>query len=124
MASKTGTTKSSPPKHPKKESILTLNTRIYPIDALLATAYSFLDRAHIVLDGNPEKNITVTIRPKDRRKNASRLAQDFADEITTYAAYKTVAEKNAAVKDAIIHRVLATNQKTPPKKGSRPSTKK
>ena len=41
-----------------------MNPKIYPIDVVYAAAYVMIDRAFIILDGDPKEEIKVEIRKK------------------------------------------------------------
>ena len=41
-----------------------LDAKIYPKDVVYSAAYVFIDRAYVILEGDPEKHITVGLKPK------------------------------------------------------------
>jgi His-Xaa-Ser system protein HxsD len=83
-----------------------VSTRIYPKDIVYYAAYVFLDRAFVVLDGNPEDIISVELRPKQKSKDLEELGRDFNNELLNYAVYKFQLEKNRYVRDAILKQAL------------------
>ena len=49
-----------------KDSVkVSVDTKIYPLDVIYSSAYVFLDKAYILLDGNPEEVVVVELRPKE-----------------------------------------------------------
>ena len=42
--------------------ILTVNPKIYPLETVYSAAYTFLDKAYILLDGDPKKEIIVKLK--------------------------------------------------------------
>ena len=57
--------------------LISLNPNIYPIDTVKKTCRKFLNRATIMLDGDPESEILVEIRAK----NLKTLAKEFANSL-------------------------------------------
>lgn len=85
-----------------------VNPKIYTLDIVYSAAYALLDKAYVVLDGDPKKEIIVEIRPK-KNSELVNLGNDFNDELLNYAVYKKQSEKNAMLRQAIIQRALLTN---------------
>ena len=73
--------------------LLSINPKIYPLDVVYSAAYTLLDQAYIVLDGDPEDEIIAEIRPK-RNMELKKLGNDFNNELINYAVYKKQSEKN------------------------------
>ena len=93
--------------------LIRLNPDIYALDVAYSAAYIMLDRAFIVLDGDPKKEILVTLKPKDQTKQIDELGREFNNELINYAVYKIQSEKNKVVKESIVQRALNSNQETP-----------
>lgn len=92
---------------------ITINPRIYPLDVVYSAAYVFLDRAYIVIDGDPKKEVVVELRLKEQDNNPynlEKMGNDFNNELLSYAFYKKQAEKNAPVRQAIMQRALLTSE--------------
>jgi His-Xaa-Ser system protein HxsD len=90
--------------------VVSVNPKVYPIGAVHSAAYVFMEDSFVVLDGDPEKKITVKLRPKEKNKNLEELGRGFNDELLNYAVYNTQSEKNRVVKEAIVQKALFTNQ--------------
>jgi len=44
----------------EKDSVLIpINPEIYPLDVIYTSAYVFIDRAYVIIDGNPKKEVIV-----------------------------------------------------------------
>lgn len=91
-----------------KCALVSVNPKIYFLDVIYSAAYILLDRAHIILDGDPEEEIIAELRPKGKQ-DLKALAMAFNDELLNYSVYKTQSEKNKDIKQAIIQRALLTN---------------
>jgi His-Xaa-Ser system protein HxsD len=95
--------------HEKEEYVLiSINPKIYPLEVVYSAAYVFLDRAYLLLDGNPDQEIIVELRPKIKC-NLEEIGREFNNELLNYATYKKYAEKNDSIRQAIVHRALLTN---------------
>ncbi|MBN2013752.1 MAG: hypothetical protein JW778_01090 [Candidatus Altiarchaeota archaeon] len=88
--------------------ILSVNPRIYSLDVVYYAAYVLLDRAYVILGGDPKKKILVELRPKDNTDLKS-LGREFNNELLNYAVYLKQSAKNQKLKEAILQRVLMTN---------------
>ena len=44
--------------------ILNINAKIYALETIYSAAYVFLDRAYILLDGDPENEVIIELKPK------------------------------------------------------------
>lgn len=89
--------------------IISLNPKIYSLDVMYSAAYVFLDRAYMMISGNPEKEILVEIKPKDSSVDLELLGRDFNNEILNYSVYSSQTKKNEGIRNAIIQRALLTN---------------
>ena len=90
--------------------VVSVNPKVYPLEAVHSASYVFMEDAFVVLDGDPEKKITVKLRPREKNKNLEKLGRCFNDELLNYAVYNRQSEKNKIVKEAIVQKALFTNQ--------------
>ena len=86
--------------------VVSINTKIYPIDVIQLAAYVMIDKAYIILDGDPNQEISVELRGKDQGISAEELGREFNNQLLNYAVYKIQSEKNKEVKDALIKSAL------------------
>ncbi|MBN2422227.1 hypothetical protein JXB41_03285 [Candidatus Woesearchaeota archaeon] len=87
---------------------VSVNPVFYPLDIVYSACYIFLDRAYILLGGDPEEEIIVELRPKNPQDIES-LGRDFNNELLNYAVFSINSEKTRPVKEAIVSKALATN---------------
>jgi His-Xaa-Ser system protein HxsD len=92
-----------------KEATVLVNTKLYPPEVIYSAAYVFLDKAHFLFDGDPKKEVVVTIKPKEAGLDLKRLCLDFSNELINYSVYVIQAARKQAIREAIIRRALATN---------------
>ena len=89
--------------------LLKLNQKIYPLDVIYSAAYILIDKAFIILDENPEKEILVEITRKNEKQDIKKLVEEFNEELLNYLTYKTQSEKNAKLREYILQRLIITN---------------
>jgi His-Xaa-Ser system protein HxsD len=88
--------------------IIEINPKIYALDVIYSAAYVFIDKAYIILDGDPKKKITVLLKPKEDY-DLEKLGMEFNNELLNYAQYKEKNTQNKPIREAIIQRALITN---------------
>jgi His-Xaa-Ser system protein HxsD len=94
----------------KKDSVvIRINPGLYSLDAVYSASYVFLDRAFIMLEGDPKKEIRVVIRPKDRMTDLEMLKGEFQNELINYSDYQKRSEQTRKVREMILQRALLTN---------------
>jgi len=93
--------------------LIYVNSKIYSLDVIYSTAYVFLDKAYILLDGDPKKEILIELKLKSGRKGEGKelekLGREFGNELLNYADYKERAEKTKEIKTILLQRALLTN---------------
>lgn len=94
----------------KNEVVLFINPRIFSLDVIYSAAYVFIDKAYVMISGDPEKEIIVEIRPKTAG-DPELLGREFNNELLNYSVYKQQVEKNSKIRETIIQRALITNTK-------------
>ncbi|MEM4598483.1 MAG: hypothetical protein QW400_02230 [Candidatus Diapherotrites archaeon] len=96
----------------KNEAIVNVNPKVFPLEVVYAACYVLMDKAYFILDGDPQKEIKVFIKPKEEKaskKQLESLALKLHDELINYATYAVQAARNQPIREAIIRRALATN---------------
>ena len=91
------------------KALLKLNPRIYHPDVVRSSAYILMDKADIFLDEDAVGNITAEIIPKEGQQ-VKQLVEQFNQELLNYSVYKAHSEKNKDLREAILKRVLLTNE--------------
>ena len=90
-------------------ALISINPKIYPLDVVYSAVYVLLDKAYIVIDGDPAEEIIVEIRSKEKDGDVEEIGHELNNELVNYAVYKTQSEKNKAIRQTIIQRALLTN---------------
>lgn len=89
--------------------IININPKIYALETIYSAAYVFLDRAYIILDGDPEKEILVKLKLKDQGGDLKELGLQFYNELINYADYQKRAEQTKKIREMLLERALITN---------------
>jgi His-Xaa-Ser system protein HxsD len=89
-------------------AVLSINPKLYPLEAFYSAAYVFLDKAYIILDGDPEKEVLVKIKPKEGQ-DPEKLGNEFLNELINYADYQKRAEQTKKIREMLLQRALITN---------------
>ena len=92
----------------KKQGFLvaSVNPKIYPLNMVYSAAYVFLDKAFVIIDGDPKDEILVELRPKQNGVNLEEMGREFNNELLSYAVYEVQSQKNAQIREAIVRRAL------------------
>jgi len=86
-----------------------LNSKIYPLEAILNASYMFIDRAYIFLDSDSRKNgIVVSLKGKQRLspKKLEDLRGEFMNELLHCALRYKISKNNKKIREYIIGRAL------------------
>lgn len=96
--------------HPENNFVLvSVNPKIFPLEVVYSAAYSLMDKAYSIIDGDPEEEIFVELKPKDGKMDLEKLGRDFNNELLNYAVYMVQTARNRTVRDALIQRAFLTN---------------
>ncbi|MBN2094935.1 MAG: hypothetical protein JW727_02710 [Candidatus Aenigmarchaeota archaeon] len=80
--------------------------KIYPLPIIYQAADVFIDKNYVFLDGDPEKEVLVTIKPKDSSADLEAIAGDFHNELLNYSAYFVRAATNRDLRELILKRAF------------------
>jgi His-Xaa-Ser system protein HxsD len=85
-----------------------INPKVYPLETVYSAAYVFLDRAYVLLDGDPEKEIVITLKSKGGG-DLEELHCEFMNELINYADYRQRAKETIRLRELLMQRALLTN---------------
>ncbi|MBU0758327.1 MAG: hypothetical protein KKF44_09735 [Nanoarchaeota archaeon] len=88
---------------------VSVNPKIYPLDIVYSASYCFLDRAYVVLGGDPNEEILVELRHKEGKKDLETLGRDFNNELINYAVYNVQSLRNQGIRDAIVSKAIGAD---------------
>lgn len=90
-------------------AVMSIKPEIYPIEVVQKAAYILMDKAFIVLGGDPKTEILVEIQKRSEQLNINDIIREFNEELLNYAVYKDQTEKNKIIREIILQRILLTN---------------
>lgn len=108
MKNKINQTKFVKPK--ENQIVFWLNSKTYPLEAVYSAAYTFLDKVYVYLDGDPKKEIIVSLKGKKKlnKKQIQALKGEFCNELLNYVLRVKIAKRNQKVKDFIVGTALVS----------------
>jgi len=93
----------------KNQIIVSVNPKIYPLDIVMSAAYIFIDKAYVIVDGDPNEELFVFLKTKDKSINLEELGREFNNELINYSFYAAQTIKNMPIREAIIQRAFFTH---------------
>lgn len=88
--------------------VLVVNPKLYDLETVYSASYVFLDRAYVLLDGDPKKEILVKLKPKEKC-DLEALGGEFFNELISYSDYKARAKQTKTIRETLLQRALLTN---------------
>lgn len=96
---------------PKENRIVfSLDTKVYCLETIYSAAYSFLDRVYVYLDGDPEKEIIVSLKGKENfgAKELKDLEGEFHNELLNSLLRTEVTRSNQKIREYIVASALVS----------------
>ena len=90
----------------KNQLEFTINTKIYPLEAIYQASYLFLDKVYIFLDGDPRKEIKVLFKGQEGQRDLGNLAGEFYNELLNQLLREKVSETNKKIREYIVAKAL------------------
>lgn len=98
------------PKYVKKEQEFLINPKIYPLEAIYATCYVFVDRYYVFLDEIRER-IKIVFAPKASKKlNHHLLKGEFLNELLNNTLRFKISKRNQRIREMIVKEALFFSQ--------------
>ena len=94
-----------------KSVVVMVNTNIYSLEVIFSAAYVFIDKAYIILDGEPTKEIAVEIRPKvvsSNLEDLDKIAREFYNELLNYSFYNRQSQRTSQLRQTFLQAALIT----------------
>ncbi|HLD62036.1 His-Xaa-Ser system protein HxsD [Candidatus Roizmanbacteria bacterium RIFCSPHIGHO2_02_FULL_37_24] len=93
-----------------KENAITFNitSKLYPIDIILNTAYIFVDRCYVFLDGDPASVVKINLKGKNKLsdKQLLDLSGEFNNELLNQILRAKLAKDNKKLREYIVGQAL------------------
>jgi len=101
--------------HRGKDSvIISVNPKIYPLDTIFSAGYIFIDKAYVIVDGDPNEEIIVQLKAKDKKTDLEGLGREFNNELINYSFYAAQTAKNMPIRTSIMQRAFFTQAQKEP----------
>lgn len=87
-----------------------VSTKIYSLDSIITAAYTFIDRAYILLDYEKNGDIKITFKARDRVSAGKfrELSGEFENELLHQSLRVRLAKSNKKIREMIIGQALFT----------------
>lgn len=93
--------------------IVSVNPKLYSLEVIYSAAYIFIDRAFVMIDGDPREEVLVQLRPKSNTEIET-LGREFNNELINYSVYLYRTLRSQNIREDIVKRALATNAQINP----------
>ena len=90
--------------------LVSINPKIYPIEVIFSASYMLLDKAFVVIDGDPGIQVVVSLRPRNKEK-LDQLARSFNDQLLNYAVNNAESKKTEKLREEIIKQAFTGHSK-------------
>jgi His-Xaa-Ser system protein HxsD len=85
---------------------ISLNPKLYNLETIYSAAYQIMEDAFVILDGDPDTEITVNLSYKEDTKNngheLSALAKKFMNQLVNYTFYKINSQKKELLRALLL----------------------
>jgi len=89
-------------------ALVSVNPKIYSLGVVFSAAYVMLEKAFVAIDGNPNENIIVSLRPK-KGKALERLAQQFNEQLINFAVNFDQSARTKAIREEFVKQAFITH---------------
>jgi His-Xaa-Ser system protein HxsD len=88
--------------------VIAVDAKREGLDAALGAAYLMIDRAYVLVEGDPAKSLRVSLRAKGARTAAARtaLAADFRAELAAQRVRWAIARSNQSIREYVAENAL------------------
>jgi His-Xaa-Ser system protein HxsD len=108
-------------KKTKKESVLdnldirkdfvvvSVNPKVYSLEVVKSAGYVLMDRAYVLIDGDPRDELFVELRPKASKEDLTKLGEELNNELLNYSVFLMESERNKGIRDAMVKKALESH---------------
>jgi len=93
--------------------LVNINPKIYDLQTVYTTCYTFLEKAFVLIDGDPEHEFIVEIKPKELKGNndekkllLEQFARGFNNELIRFGFYSQQNKKTIGIKTLMMQRIM------------------
>ncbi len=85
--------------------IVNVNPELFSLDAVYLASFQMVDKAYVVLDGDPDEMIQVKLIPKNK-KDIKTIGWEFSNQLLSSQVYDMMSRKTAKIKQDIIDKAM------------------
>ena len=86
--------------------LISVNPRVYPLNVIFSASYLIMNQAFAIIDGDPESEIVVSLRPRKGQK-LEELARNFNDQLLNYAVNNAESKKTEKLREELVKDAFA-----------------
>ncbi len=92
----------------EKYALVFVDSELYSLESVYDAAYNFLDKAYVLLDGDPETVIKVQLRGKEEmdKDELENLANEFFNELINTGIREKIFKDNKKIREYIVSAAL------------------
>lgn len=92
----------------RNQILVRINPKIYPLEVVYMACYVFLNKAYVALDGDPKKEIKVSLKAKEKLtlKKLRALKGEFLNELLNYSLRNEISKRNIKIREYIVGQAL------------------
>jgi len=92
----------------KGNIMISVNPKVYGLDTIFSAAYIFLDRAYVLVDGDPNEEIIVQLKSKEKKTDLEKLGREFNNELVNYYFYAIQTVRSMPIRAALVQKAFNT----------------
>ncbi len=91
-----------------KTSKVSIDTKLYPLEAIYGASSVFVDRVYIFLSNYKDKKLDVEFKVKEgeKKENLEKMEGEFMNELMNYVYRINIAKTNKKIREQIVQRAL------------------
>ena len=94
----------------KNLALVSVNPKVYSLGVVFAAAYVLLEKAFVVIDGDPGDQIVVSLEPK-KGKDIETLATDFNEQLINFAVNFDQSARTKNIRDEFIKQAFLSHSR-------------
>ncbi|MCX6799416.1 MAG: hypothetical protein NTW59_04975 [Candidatus Diapherotrites archaeon] len=87
--------------------VFAIQPKLFSVETVFSAAYSMLDKAFVLVDGDPRDMMVVSMQPKEG-KGLRALAERFSQQLLNYAVNAQQSAATRQIRECLLRRVFLT----------------
>ena len=97
--------------HPERNfALVSVNPKIYSLGVVFSAAYVLLEKAFVVIDGNPDEQVIVSLRPKKGR-GIRAIADEFNEQLVNFAVNFDQSGRTRALREEFVKQAFLAHSR-------------